>query len=446
MNRLFKVLFIASILLSMLSSSKEKSIINESDMKAMLQSQKYIEVDTLEDGSYLVRFMKGEKVVKKLSLKMKFKEYKIDTTSVKVEHSAKINKKIYNIRTIQLVIDSIYLSPSLFTISSDKSKIAIRWENLIKRNYRKVEKIFELDTILYEGDHLIGLRSLSRIEVYNEDGKKQYEIDGMKEGWPELNDCRMDDQLEEFHFKNIEGVKKYGRNTSPYMFLDYIYEDGSAMVSNSQTEGNNVKQIKIFNKEGKVVLSCNARAWFNEKNMLIEGEEMYFAYKGVKKGFLVKISGGKEEKRLEIDEVNTLANMDVMGVGEEIFLVRDKTDNMWEMNSKDIGKEIIYYDKGLNEKSREVVSGENVFRGYTSMLGETIVIYPDKQGVTKWKTDKYKIYYVTKGNIKTEEYGIETYRRDFKRLERTEDGCEIIFGADERYAMDREKKTIEKKK
>ena len=441
MIRLFKVLFVASILLSMLSSSKEKSIINESDMKAMLQPLKYIEVDTMIDGSYLVRFMKGEKVVKKLSLKMKFKEYKIDTTiqdsSIKWNQMTKI---IHN--------DSIYLNPSLLTISSDKSKIAIRWENLIKR-YKISEKWYISKNKQYSNssyNHLIGLRSLSRIEVYNEDGKKQYEIDGSKEGWPELNDCRMDDQVEEFHFKNIEGVKKYGTYTSPYIFLDYIYEDGTTMVSNSRTEGNNVKQIKIFNKDGKVVLSCNARAWFNENNMLIEDEEMYFAYKGVKKGFLVKISGGKEEKRLEIDEVNTLANMDVMVVGEDIVLVRDKTDNMWEMNSKDVGKEIIYYDKGLNEKSREVVSGENVFRGYTSMLGETIVIYPDKQGGTKWKTDKYKIYYVTKGNIKTEEYGIETYRRDFKRLERTENGCEIIFGADERYAMDREKKTIEKKK
>lgn len=276
------IMMITAMVISMLligATGLDLQKMTEAEIEALLKPENYIAVDTLGGGiyrmqyhkieidtlghkDYIIKFMKGEKVAKELELKIGFKETKEETTGIRVDHSARIGDKVYDIKTISLLKDSIYSNPTLY-LSQNSTKIAVRWENLIKRSMLEVEKIYEIDSIMKTTVHHVGMRNVDKIEVYNEDGKKMYEVDGVEAGW---------DKAPEFIGDSWPGMII---DATPYLHIDLLNDDGILLISNSSGEGLFQKSYRLYINE-KINLSVKSRGMLDLNSILNKGKYTYF--------------------------------------------------------------------------------------------------------------------------------------------------------------------------
>ena len=335
----------------------------EGEIEALLKPEQYIAVDTLGESHYLVKFMKGEKTIKELELKIGFKEYKSESLSVRIDHSAKIEGKIFDIRTVSYRKDSIYLNPTIH-LSPDNTKIAISWENVIKRNNCEVEKIYELDSIMKTTNNRTGLRSVDKIEVYNEDGNKMYEVDGAEAGWDTydlevIERGLQGDIPEEIQYMDF----KLYYSRKPYLEVEIIKDNGYLITASNSGEGFLKKGIGVITDKGDVVFKEDVRGMIRGSNLCEDDKNVYFAYVKEKAEIKRLEKKGKEIGRNEIGNGIEYGNFDVFKLGDRILLIGEKTENIW--TGRETGKEIIYYDMNLKEKNRIQLYEEGMYGAKT---------------------------------------------------------------------------------
>jgi len=450
------ILTITMILLINSASSVNNNPITKEEILHSLIPDKHIEIDTIGSEKdilnmkYIIRFMEGEKEKKRMEVKMKYKKYKEEYLDTVVEHSARIEGKAYKIKTIHVNRDSIYENPEIY-LSPNRSKILIIWEEVIKRNITKIEKIIELDTICRESYYPRGYRRVSKIEIYNERGNKLYERRGEDIGWKETKDWFYGDPLPENYYRDINNYREYFYK-EPYLYVDYVYDSGECIVSNTLTEGYNIEDVRIINQKGEIIFERAIRAWINYTSLLRLGENIYFTYIEGGKSYIEKIGeDGNGKKKEYVGEGRGTMNMDILKKSEEeIILILDVSDNVYKMERKEIGKELIYYSKDLEEKKREIVEGDYVFRGSVIYKDNEVIIYPYKQS-GEWNDSVFKIYYIGESERRAESYKTEyyVYHKRLRDILKDSGKQILIFSDDTKYLYyikDRENKELKEVK
>ncbi|MDD3804525.1 MAG: hypothetical protein PHW02_09115, partial [bacterium] len=318
------IIIIMAAVVSMLligASGMDPKKMTEAEIEALLKPEKYIAVDTLGDSHYLVKFMKGEKTIKELELKIGFKEYKeiafTQDSNPKSDRMTRIINK-----------DSIYTNPTLY-LSQNLTKIAIRWENLIKRE--EIQENWYISDMKKYGnyDHRTGLRSVDKIEVYNEAGKKLYEVDGAEAGWDTydlevIERGLQGDIPEEIQYMDFNLY--YSRK--PYLEVEIIKDNGYLITASNGGEGFLKKGIGVITDKGDVVFKEDVRGMIRGSNLCEDDKNVYFAYVKEKAEIKRLDKKGKEIGRNEIGNGIEYGNFDIFKLGDRVLLIGEKTENI----------------------------------------------------------------------------------------------------------------------
>ncbi len=337
------------IIMSSASSSENNNTITKEEILNLLIPEKHIEVDTIKGEGYIIRFMEGDEEKKRMELKMKYKEYKEEYLDTVIEHSARIGKKIYDIRTIHVNKDSIYETPDIY-ISPNRSKILIRWEEVIKRKIGKIEKIIELDTICYEVYHARGLRRVSRIELYDESGARLYKLRGEEIGWEQENRYIYDNIFGGYN--KISDYKKFER-ISPFLYVLYVNNEGDVLITNNKIEGYIYKRYKILNREGRILLNERVLGVLDEEDIERIGKDMYVLLTRDSME-LLKIDEKGEIKRVSaIEDYKKVSNRGTELISDNrgrINVIYEERDDVLSYGDKSKGVRVCIYDSELKLK------------------------------------------------------------------------------------------------
>lgn len=135
--------------------------------------------------------------------------------------------------------------------------------------------------------YMYGNKRTYEIAVYDEEGNKLYETAADVIGWPDL--------VMASHYDNLE---------PPYLFIEYIYDNGVLIVSNDPGFGLLDKNIAIVSPSGDILTNRSIRGWFDASQFIVNDHAVFFTDNVGQKLFLYRFpySDDPDSIRLNSDE------------------------------------------------------------------------------------------------------------------------------------------------